>query len=277
MTADCCPQGPAQWLPGQPFPFHPGSHHSWGLSLQEPRWWQFLIQPPDSESDPTSLSSKQSRGECQSCLNIWVSRVPRPTLFMGWAPGLIRNSRGRTGEVVWKGLSGGCGCRHLVESSWQELPGLLGREGRKTRGRKGVGEPGDTLTSRGAACLYSVCSHGLFQTAGPAPYQAVVVNTLPVAPCPRGGTLLSVMGLRHPQPEEKGLGAARALGSQGTRVPYSPAFWGTPQLLFASLAWLLALLPWLYHSTPISSPQVQGMSALGSGDDTLPHTGNVRI
>ena len=72
-------------------------------------------------------------------------------------------------------------------------------------------------------------------------------------------------------------GAARALGSQGTWVPYSPASWGTPQLLFASLAWLLALLPWLNHSTPISSPQVQGMRALGSRDDTLPHTGNVRI
>ena len=91
----------------------------------------------------------------------------------------------------------------MVESSWQELPGLLGREGRKTRGRKGVGEPGDTLTSHGAACLYSVCSHGLFQTAGPAPSQAVVVNTLPVAPCPHGGTLLSMMALPHPQPEEK--------------------------------------------------------------------------
>lgn len=137
-------------------------------------------------------------------------------MFRGWAPGLIRNSRGRTGEVVWKGLSGGCGCRHLVESSWQELPGLLGREGRKTRGRKGAGEPGDTLTSHGAACLYSVCSHGLFQTAGPAPSQAVVVNTLPVAPCPRGGTLLPVMALWHPQPEEKGLGQR---GPWEARVP----------------------------------------------------------
>ena len=75
----------------------------------------------------------------------------------------------------------------------------------------------------------------------------------------------------------EGLGAARAPGRQGTWIPYSSSFWGTPQLLFASLAWLLALFPWLYYSTPISSPKVQGMRALGSRDDTLPHTVNVRI
>ena len=66
----------------------------------------------------------------------------------------------------------------------------------------------------------------------------------------------------------EGLGAARAPGSQRTWIPYSPSFWGTPQLLFASLAWLLALFPWLYHSTPISSPKVQERRALGSRAST---------
>ena len=81
---------------------------------------------------------------------------------------------------------------------------------------EGAGKPGDTLTSRGAACLYSVCSLGLFQTAGPPPSHAAVVNALPAAWCSHGGPLLSVMALPHPTAGEKGLEAGGPPGEQGT-------------------------------------------------------------
>lgn len=104
-----------------------------------------------------------------------------------------------SGKASWTGY----GCRKLDREQLSR-PGFPGLGGKQDLGVEGGQE---TPSPPGAACLHFVCSHCLFQTAGPAPSHTVVVNTLSVAWCSNAGTLLPLMAL--PQPWEKGLGTAR--------------------------------------------------------------------
>lgn len=146
--------------------------------------------------------------------------TPRPTLLREWGSHTIRKSRGqmwRLGKGSGKAVPHlilaqrpkGCGCRkhgreRLARGVQAWLPGHNGN------GTWLEGWPGDTFPSHGAACLHSVCSHRLFQTAGPTSSRTVPVNTLSVAGFSHRGTLLSAMALSQPRNGESPRGNQRA-------------------------------------------------------------------
>lgn len=170
----------------------------------------WLPSPASPFSSP--LSSQQSCGAASPAWRSGSVTTTRPTWFREWGSHMIRNSQGQMwslGRGSGKAVPKGCGCRkrgreRLARGVQAWFPG---HEGNGTWVERG---PGNAFTSRERACLHSVCSHGLFQTAGPASSHTVLVNTLSVACCPHGGTLLSAVALSPPRNGESLWGDQRA-------------------------------------------------------------------